>query len=59
MIRKKIKRLDFGSNSLKQIFYIQISDGPINREDIERFMRQVQMSLRIPAQYFNTENNED
>jgi hypothetical protein len=59
MIRKKIKRLDFGSNSLKQIFYIQISDEPINRETMERFMRQVQMSLRIPAQYFNTENNED
>jgi hypothetical protein len=60
MIRKKIKRLDFKTNSLKHIFYIEISDNPsIDREYMEWFMRQVQMSLRIPAQYFNTENNED
>jgi len=60
MIRKKIKRLDFKTNSLKLIFYIEISHNPsIDREYMEWFMRQVQMSLRIPTQYFNTENNED
>ena len=59
MIRKKIKRLDFKTNSLKHIFYIEISDNPsIDREYMEWFMREVQRSLRIPPQYFNTENNE-
>lgn len=52
--------MDFKTNSLKHIFYIEISDNPsIDREYMEWFMRQVQMSLRVPRRYFNTENNED
>lgn len=54
MIRKRIKRLDFVSNSLKDIFYIQISDSPtIDREYMEWFMREVQRSLMIPLDRFD------
>ena len=54
MIRKRIKRLDFVSNSLKDIFYIQISYNPtIDREYMEWFMREVQRSLMIPLDRFD------
>lgn len=54
MIRKRIKRLDFVSNSLKDIFYIQISYNPtIDRENMEWFMREVQRSLMIPLDRFD------
>ena len=54
MIRKRIKRLDFVSNSLKDIWYIQISDSPtIDREYMEWFMREVQRSLMIPLDRFD------
>lgn len=55
MIRKKIKRLDFASSSLKHIFFIQISDSPgrFDSEEMERFMREVQRSLMIPLDNFD------
>ena len=54
MIHKRIKRLDFVSNSLKDIFYIQISDNPtVDREYMEWFMREVQRSLMIPLDRFD------
>lgn len=59
MIRKKIKRLDFKTNSLKHIFFIQVPDGPYDVEYMEWFMREAQRISMIPPLYFNTENNED
>ena len=59
MIRKKIKRLDFKTNSLKHIFFIQVPDGPYDDEYMEWFMREAQRISMIPPLYFNTENNED
>lgn len=53
-MRKRIKRLDFASNSLKDIWYIQIHDRPIiEREYMEWFMREVQRSLMIPLDRFD------
>lgn len=46
--------MDFVSNSLKDIFYIQISDNPtVDREYMEWFMREVQRSLMIPLDRFD------
>ena len=54
MIHKRIKRLDFVSNSLKDIWYIQIYDSPsIDRDYMEWFMQEVQRSLMIPLDRFD------
>lgn len=57
MIRKKNMHLDFKNGSLKRVFYINVSPFPTGseaeiREEMEWFMRQVQMSLRIPVECF-------
>jgi len=57
MIRKRIVYLDFKNNSLKRVFFIKSPGGSgfHDREEMEWFMRQIQMSLRNPSECFGVD----